>query len=82
MLVLRRRLAIAGVITAAEVTVPAAALASGWGSPPGRPAPLQASAAGACKSAARSQLIALAASAGISVSRTAMHRGDGNVRQC
>ena len=47
MLVLRHRLAIAGVITAA----------------------------------ARSQLTVLAASAGISVSRTAMHQGDGYVCQ-
>ena len=38
--------------------------------------------AGVSKSAARSQLIALAASAGISVRRTAMHPGDGDVRQC
>lgn len=52
MLVLRRRLAIAGVITATAVAVPAAALASGPGSPSGKPAPLQASAASASKSAA------------------------------
>jgi hypothetical protein len=80
--VLRHRLAIAGVITAAAVTVPAAASASGSGSPPGWPAPPQASAATASKSAARSQLIALAAAARISVSRTAMHQGDGDVRPC
>ncbi len=77
--VLRHRLAIAGVITAAAVTVPAAALASGSGSPPGKPAPPQACAVGACQSkaghpaaitsAAPSQLAALAASAGISTDR-------------
>jgi hypothetical protein len=70
MLVLRHRLAIAGVVTAAAVAVPAAALASGLGSAPGKPAPPQASAPGAGKSpAAPSQLTALAASAGISVSQ-------------
>jgi hypothetical protein len=70
MLFLRHRLAIAGVVTAAAVAVPAAALASGLGSPPGKPAPPQASAPGAGKSpAAPSQLTALAASAGISVSQ-------------
>lgn len=52
MLVLRHRLAIAGVITAAAVAVPAAALASGPGSPSGKPAPPQASAASARKSPA------------------------------
>jgi hypothetical protein len=77
--VLRHRLAIAGVITAAAITVPAAALASGSGSPPGKPAPPQACAAGACQSkaghpatitsAAPSQLTTLAASAGISTDR-------------
>jgi hypothetical protein len=80
--VLRHRLPIPGVITAATVTVPDAALTSRSGSPPGRPAPPQASAVGASKSAARFQLIALAASAGVGVSRTAMHQGDGDVRQC
>jgi hypothetical protein len=70
MLVLHHRLAIAGVITATAIAVPAAALASGSGSPSGKPAPPQASAASASKSAApQSQLTALAASAGISVSR-------------
>jgi hypothetical protein len=52
MLVLHRRLAIAGVITATAIAVPAAALASGPGSPSGKPAPPQASAVGASKSAA------------------------------
>ena len=70
MLVLRHRLAIAEVITATAMAVPAAALASGSGSPSGKPASPQASAASASKSpAAQSQLTALAASAGISVSR-------------
>jgi hypothetical protein len=70
MLVLRHRLAIAGVVAAAAVAVPAAALASGLGSPPGKPAPPAASAPGPGKSpAAPSQLTALAASAGISVSK-------------
>jgi hypothetical protein len=70
MLVLRHRLAIAGVVTAAAVAVPAAALASGLGSPSGKPAPPQASAPGAGKSpAAPSQFNSLAASAGISVSQ-------------
>jgi hypothetical protein len=79
MLVLRHRLAIAGVITAAAVTVPAAALAAGSGSPPGKPTPPQACATSACKfkadhaaaitPAAPSQLAALAASAGISTDR-------------
>lgn len=72
MLVRHHRLAVAGVITAAAIAVPAAALASGPGSPSasGKPAPPQASAASPKKSpAARSQLPALAASAGISVSR-------------
>ena len=70
MLVLRHRLAIAGVVTAAAVAVPAAALASGLGSPPGKPAPPPASAPGAGKSpAAPSKFNSLAASAGISVSQ-------------
>src|SRR5260370_7220430 len=74
MLVRHHRLAIAGVVTAAAIAVPAAALASGSGSPSGKPAPPQASAASAKKSeAARSQLHALAASAGISVNR--LHAG-------
>ncbi|HEX4396188.1 MAG TPA: hypothetical protein VH136_01010 [Trebonia sp.] len=54
MLVLRHRLAIAGVITATAIAVPAAALASGPGAPSGKPAPPQASAASASKSAAAS----------------------------
>jgi len=79
MLVPRRRLAVAGVITAAAVAVPAAALASGSGSPSGKPAPPQACASSACKSKAshapgaqsptRSQLGTLATSAGISTDR-------------
>jgi hypothetical protein len=52
MLVLRHRLAIAGVITATAIAVPAAALASGPGAPSGKAAPPQASAASASKSAA------------------------------
>jgi hypothetical protein len=43
MLVLRRRLAIAGVITATAIALPAAALASGPGSPSGKPSPPAAS---------------------------------------
>ena len=39
MLVLRHRLAIAGVIAAAAIAVPVAALAAGSGSPPAKPAP-------------------------------------------
>jgi hypothetical protein len=84
MFVLHHRLAIAGVITATAIAVPAAALASGSGSPSGKPAPPQASAASGSKSAApRSRLTALAASAGISVSRleaglAAAKRADGN----
>jgi hypothetical protein len=79
MSVLRHRLVMAGVITAAVIAVPAAALASASGSPSGKPAPPQASATGAAKSkaghadaarsATRSQLAALAASAGISPDR-------------
>lgn len=54
---------LAGVITAAAVSVPAAALASGLGSPSGKPAPPQASAPSASKSAAApSQLTAPGAS--------------------
>ena len=52
MLVLRHRLAMAGVITAAVIAIPAAAMASGSGSPSGKPAPPSASAAIASKSAA------------------------------
>ena len=54
MLFLRHRLAIAGVITATAIAVPAAALASGPGTPSGKPAPPQASAGSASKSAAAS----------------------------
>jgi hypothetical protein len=43
MLVLRRRLAIAGVITATAIALPVAALASGPGSPSGKPSPPAAS---------------------------------------
>ena len=50
MLVLRHRLAIAGIIAAAAVAVPAAALASGLGSPSGQPSSPQASAAAAAAS--------------------------------
>jgi hypothetical protein len=77
MLVRYHRLGVAGVITAAAIAVPAAALVSGSGSPSGEPAPPQASAASASKashaaavkSGARPQLGALAASAGISTDR-------------
>jgi hypothetical protein len=79
MLVLHRRLAIAGVITATAIAAPAAALASGSGSPSGKPAPPQACATSACKSKAshagtatspaRPQFAPLAASAGISTDR-------------
>lgn len=86
MLVRYRRLAVAGVVTAAAMAVPAAALASGPGSTSVKPAPPPASAGGAKKpeakpapprastasakgSGTRSQLPALAASAGISVNR-------------
>jgi hypothetical protein len=51
MLVLRRRLAIAGIITAAAIAVPAAALAASPGPPSGKPAPPSASAIGGGKSA-------------------------------
>jgi hypothetical protein len=79
MSVLHHRLVMAVVATAAVIAVPAAALASGSGSPFGKPAPPQACATGACKSkashasasrsATRSQLAGLAASAGISTDR-------------
>jgi hypothetical protein len=79
MLVLHRRLAIAGVITATAIAAPAAALASGSGSPSGQPGPTQACATSACKSQAshagaatspaRPQFAPLAASAGISTDR-------------
>jgi hypothetical protein len=65
------RLVIAGVAVATAIAVPTAALASGSGPASGKPAPPAASAASATKSptAAQSQLGALAASAGISVSQ-------------
>ena len=69
MLVRHHRLAIAGVIIAAAIAVPGAALASGSGSPSGKPAPPRASAASAKRPEAQSPLHALAASAGISVSQ-------------
>lgn len=50
MLVLRHRLAIAGVIAAAAIAVPVAALASGPGSPPAKQAPPTAAAPGVTKS--------------------------------
>ena len=62
MLVLHHRLVIAGVITATAIAVPAAALASGPGSPSVKPAPPQASAASASKSAAASSGAAPSAS--------------------
>jgi hypothetical protein len=46
----RHRLAIAGVVTAAAVAVPAVAFASGSGSSPGKPASPHGCAASACKS--------------------------------
>jgi hypothetical protein len=49
MLVLRHRLAVAGVIAAAAIAVPAAALASAPGSPPAKPGPLAAAAPSAGK---------------------------------
>jgi hypothetical protein len=84
MSVRNRRLAIAGVITAAAIAVPPAAYAAGSGSPSGKPSPPQTCATSACKSKAShsadgksaagksavpSQLPALAASAGISTDR-------------
>jgi hypothetical protein len=79
MSVLHHRLAAAGVITAAAIAVPAAALASGSGTPSGKPAPPRACATSACKSKAghapaaqsptQPSLAALAASAGISTDR-------------
>ena len=50
MLVLRHRLAIAGVIAAAAIAVPAAALAAGSGSPPGKSGPPAAAAPSTIKS--------------------------------
>jgi hypothetical protein len=65
MSVRHRRLAVAGVIAATAIAVPAAALASDASSPSGKPAPSSA----ASKSAGPSELSGLAASAGISASR-------------
>jgi hypothetical protein len=62
MSVLRHRLTIAGVITAAAIAIPAAALASGPGAPSGKPAPPQAAAPSAGKSAAPAPSQAPAAS--------------------
>jgi hypothetical protein len=83
MLARNPRLAIAGLIAAAAIAVPTAALASGSGSPPPKPAPPQASAAAAGKSSVPSNLLALAASAGISTDRlqaglAAMKQAGGN----
>lgn len=50
MLVLRHRLAIAGVIAAAAIAVPVAALAAAPGSPPAKPGPPPTAAPGASKS--------------------------------
>jgi hypothetical protein len=84
MLTQNRRLAIAGLIAAAAIVVPTAALASGAGSPSPKPAPSRPS-PGASKSAAQPQLPALAAAAGISADRlqaglVAMKRAGGNTR--
>jgi hypothetical protein len=65
MSVRHRRLAVAAVIAATAIAVPAAAMASSTGSPPGKPAPSSA----ARKSVNPSELPALAASARMSVSR-------------
>jgi hypothetical protein len=76
MLILRHRLAIAGAITAVVVTIPAVALASGSGSPPGKPAPPRACTAAACKAKLGHPAVipsagpsALAGPAGISADR-------------
>jgi hypothetical protein len=70
LLILRHRLAIAGVVTATAVAVPAVALASGSGSPQGKPASPQSSATSAAKStAATSPPTALSGSAGINPNR-------------
>jgi hypothetical protein len=55
MLPLRHRLVIAGVVTAAAIAIPAAALASGPGSPAGKAASTQAPAPSASKSAPSQQ---------------------------
>lgn len=62
MLVRHHRLAIAGVVTATAIAVPAAAFTSGSGSPSSKPAPPQASAASASESAAAASKSAAAAS--------------------
>lgn len=79
MSVLQRRVAVAGVITATAIALPAAALAAGPGSPSGKASPPQATASkpappqgpGPAKSpgAAQSQLKSIASDAGISVSQ-------------
>jgi hypothetical protein len=72
---LRHRLAIAGVVIATAVAVPAAAFASGSTSPSGKPATQQASVKAvkavktAASAAARSPLTALAGSAGITANQ-------------
>ena len=82
MLGLRHRLVLAGVFGSAAITVPAAALASGPGSPPGNPAsPLAPAASAGTPAGTRSGLAALAGAAGIGASRTATHQGDGDVCQ-
>jgi hypothetical protein len=58
--VLRHRLAIAGVIAAAAIAVPVAALASGPGSPPAKPGPPAAAAPSASKSPAPPDAAAVA----------------------
>lgn len=83
MSVLQRRVAVAGVITATAIALPAAALAAGPGSPSGKASPPSSAPAAASKpapppgssrpakspGAAQSQLNRLAAEAGISVSQ-------------
>jgi hypothetical protein len=70
MLVRYHRLGLAAIVATAAFAVPAVALASGSGSPAGKPAPPHASATSASKTApAGSQFRALAASAGISVNQ-------------
>lgn len=71
-----RRLAGTGVIAAAVIAVPAAALVSGSGSPSGKPAPPQAPAACATKSPSQSQAVpavvrAFATRLGVSTSAAA-----------
>ena len=94
MLARNRRLAAAGLITAAAIAVPTAALAAGSGSPSAKPTPPASaarsakptppeSAAGPAKPGVKDRLPALAAAAGISVDRVqaglvAMKRAGGN----